>query len=94
MVSTWSNDNNIKGFNGRENDHHEWFIQRHERDYDLGVESNPREEALREYARAWLGYVHEVRRLLEKHHKDEYDRMMAEREATEARFRTPSCLQN
>ena len=81
MVDLWSSEGDVKGFNHRLADHKEWLLQRHERDYELGIGSNPREEALREYARAWLGYVHEVRRMIEKHHKDEYDKVMAEREA-------------
>ena len=81
MVDLWSSEGDIKGFNHWLVNHKEWLIEQHERDYDLGVESNPREQALREYSWAWLGYVHKVRRMLEKHHKDEYDRVMAEREA-------------
>ena len=57
----------------RENE--EWY----ELDFEYGTTSNLREKATREYGRAWLGYVYEVRRLLEKRRKDEYDRVMAER---------------
>ncbi len=32
------------------------------------------------YSRAWLGYVNEVRRMIEQHYKDEYQQMMRERE--------------
>ena len=38
------------------------------------------EEATQTYYRAWLGYVNEVRRRIGQHYKDEYQRVMRERE--------------
>ena len=52
----------------------EWF----EYQFESGG-PDPHEKAREEYSRAWLGYVHEARRKLEKLHKEEYDRVMAER---------------
>ncbi len=79
MVDIWSSGEGVEGFNRRLYDNMEWFITQNERDFESGVDRNLQEKAKREYGRAWLGYVHEVRRRLEKHRKDEYDRIMAER---------------
>ena len=57
----------------RENE--EWY----DLNFECGTDSYVREKATREYGRAWLSYVYEVRSLLEKRHKEEYDRVMAER---------------
>ena len=59
--------------------HTRGFISQYDLDFESGTSSNLHEKAEREYGRAWLGYVNEVRRLLEKLRKDEYDRVMAER---------------
>ena len=63
------------GFVSHMRENEEWY----ELNFEYGIASYAWEKAEREYGRAWLGYVYEVRRLLEKHRKDEYDRVMAER---------------
>ena len=49
------------------------------------VSARPAREAwdrcLREYARAWLGYVYEVRRLIEQRRKEAYERLRAQYDA-------------
>ncbi len=80
MVSLWSHGEGGVGLARRLDENREWLMSQYDLDFELGTRSNPRERAvLRKYGRAWLGYVHEVRRLLDKHRKDEYDRVMAER---------------
>ena len=71
----------IKCFNDRMRENQEWFLSQYPSRIQSGIKVNPLEKAHKEYARAWLGYVYEVRRLLEKRHKDEYDRVMTERAA-------------
>ena len=79
MVHIWSHGNGVEGFERRLNEAQEWFISQYDLDFESDTSSNLHEKAEREYGRAWLGYVNEVRRLLEKLRKDEYDRVMAER---------------
>ena len=79
MVHIWSHGDGVEGFARRLNEAQEWFISQYDLDFESGTSSNLHEKAEREYGRAWLGYVNEVRRLLEKLRKDEYDRVMAER---------------
>ena len=59
----------------------DWFERQSEIEVQTGVTSDARQKAGEEYSRAWLGYVNEVRRMLEKRRKEEYDRVMAERAA-------------
>ena len=80
MVDIWSEgEGDIRGLQGRLSDNRGWFMWL----YDERPESShdPRKKAKEEYVRAWLGYVYEVRRLLEERHKEEYDRVMDERAA-------------
>ena len=42
-----------------------------------------------EYTRAWLGYVYEVRRLIEQRRKEEYERLRAELDAAHRARRPP-----
>ena len=79
MVHIWSQGDGVEGFGRRLNEAQEWFISQYDLDFESDTSSNLHEKAEREYGRAWLGYVNEVRRLLEKLRKDEYDRVMAER---------------
>ena len=79
MVSLWSHGDGVVGFERRLDENTGWLIREHEIDLESGANSNPRERAAREYGRAWLGYAYEVRRLVDKRRKDEYDRVMAER---------------
>ena len=79
MVSVWSHGEGVEGLGRLLDENREWFISQYDLDFESGASSNPQEKAEREYGHAWLGYVNEVRRLLEKHRKDEYDRVMAER---------------
>ena len=67
----------VKGYHDRMEEHKEWFDAQ-----DRALVSsaaNPWARANYEYCRAWLGYVSEVRRKLEQLHREEYDRVMAER---------------
>lgn len=79
MVDIWSSGEGVEGFNRRVHDNREWFIAQNELDFESGIDRNLQEKAKREYGRAWLGYLHEVRHRLEKRRKEEYDRVMAER---------------
>ncbi len=56
--------------------HSEWFFQQAKRNRDPRALAKARDE----YARAWLGYVNEVRRKQLQHVDDEWKRVMAERE--------------
>ncbi|MCE2404987.1 MAG: hypothetical protein J4F43_07500 [Dehalococcoidia bacterium] len=79
MVESWSARGGGKGLLVRLNEHAEWFVYQFDLQSMPGGGLSPREKARGEYSRAWLNYVHEVRRLLEQHFKDEYDRVMTER---------------
>ena len=79
MVEIWSHGERVEGFAGRLTESVEWFVSQCEHEIETGVSTGQPEKARREYGRAWLGYVNEVRRLLEKHRKDEYERVMAQR---------------
>lgn len=48
-----------------------------------------RERGQREFTRAWLGYVYEVRRLIEQRRKEEYERIRAEYDAAMRARREP-----
>ena len=79
MVSLWSHGEGVVGLARHLDENREWLFSQYDLDFESGANSNPRERAERKYGRAWLGYVYEVRRLLDKHRKEEYDRVMAER---------------
>ena len=66
MVDIWSQGagDNI-GLPRRLWDNRDWFERQYEIEFQTGVISNARQKAGEEYSRAWLGYVNEVRRLLE-----------------------------
>ena len=79
MVEIWSHGEGVEGLAGRLNESMEWFVWQCEHEIETGVSSGHLEKARSEYGRAWLGYVNEVRRLLERHRKEEYERVMAQR---------------
>lgn len=81
MVEIWSHGDGVKGLAERLTESMEWLISQSEQEIESGVSSGQPEKARREYGRAWLGYVNEVRRLLERHRKEEYERVMAQRSA-------------
>ena len=81
MVDVWSGSGDDTGLTYRlyvMSESTEWFEYQFEEQFESGG-PDPHEKAREEYSRAWLGYVHEARRKLEKLHKEEYDRVMAER---------------
>ena len=91
MVEIWSQNRDEKGLLVRLHENMKWFEDQFEEQFESGGVADPYYKAREEYCRAWLGYVNEVRRLLEKHRKDEYDRVMAER-AEHRRFRPSTDL--
>ena len=81
MIDSWSRGNGSKGFMDRIYEHYDWLVEQHGAQFKSGYDgSNPHEKARKLYARAWLGYVLEVRRRLEQHRKDQYEKLKAERE--------------
>ena len=76
----WTGMIGAKGFSDRRRENHEWFLTQFRVKSGLGSNVNPYQEAEEKYTRAWLGYVNEVRRMLKRHWKDEYDKLVAERE--------------
>ena len=79
MVDIWSDIGGGKGLQHRMSANAEWFEYQFDLQFESGGGPDPFRKAREEYSRAWLGYAHEVRRRLESHYKDEYDRVMAER---------------
>lgn len=86
MVSWLSPVIDVKGFHVRQNENRDWFSAQLKRKFKgaskLGTSSNlPNiyDKPRRVYDRAWLNYVNEVRRKLERHWKDEYEKVMAGR---------------
>ncbi|MDE2803004.1 MAG: hypothetical protein OXK21_08995 [Chloroflexota bacterium] len=82
MVDVWSSMYGAKGIRVHLHESQEWLISEYEREEVTGIRSNVRERANEAYARAWLGYVHEVRRRLEERREEARVRRQAEREAT------------
>ena len=78
MVDIWSGSGDSAGLLHHLHESNEWFEYKFEQQFESGG-PDPHVKAREEYSRAWLGYVNEVRRKLEKHYKEEYDRVMAER---------------
>ena len=81
MVKNWSGRGDDRGLTYclyLMSESKEWFEYQFEEQFESGG-PDPYVKAREEYSRAWLGYVHEVRRKLENHYKEEYDRVMAER---------------
>ncbi len=81
MVDIWSSMYDAKGIRRHLHDSKEWIISEFEREEMTGVRSNAWERATQTYARAWLGYVHEVRRRLERRREEANAQRQAEREA-------------
>lgn len=81
MVDVWSSMYGVKGIRIHLYDSKEWLISELEREEMTGVRSNAWERATQTYARAWLGYVHEVRRRLERRREEANTQRQAEREA-------------
>ena len=80
MITVWSQlGEGVKGFWYHMQENEQWFISQCEIQFESGTSSDIHDKAQKEYGRAWLGYVHEVRHRLERHRKDEYDRVMSER---------------
>ena len=81
MVDVWSGSGDDTGLTYRLyrlSESREWFEYQFEERFESGG-PDPYVKAREEYSRAWLGYVHEARRKLENHYKEEYDRVMAKR---------------
>ncbi len=89
MVHLWSQGGDMKGFYGRLREHDEWFEYQFELQFESGVTSDTHARVKEEYARAWLGYVNEVRRLLEKRRSEELKRLRGEREEYRRSLPTP-----
>ena len=81
MVDVWSSMYDTKGIRIHLYDNKEWLMSEYEREEVTGVRSHAREQATRAYSRAWLSYVHEVRRRLEQRRQEANARLQAEREA-------------
>ncbi len=67
----------VRGYFDRMDEHKEWFMAQ-----DRALvhsAASPWARANYEYCRAWLGYVSEVRKKVEQLHKQEYDRVVADR---------------
>ena len=86
MVDIWSQSSSVyadgvKGLRDRLKENEEWFIEQYEAEAMTGISSHIdlHQKAIEQYGRAWLGYISEVKRLLKKRRKEEYDQLMAER---------------
>ncbi len=88
-IGIWSRMNGTRGFADRIRENEDWLMAQYSIKSRPGDKSDPYDRAVKEYARAWLGYVNEVRRRREKHHKDEYERIMAERKEHRRSFGSP-----
>ncbi len=81
MMDLWSMEHGAKGFWHHYQANEDWVLNQLEIQFETGVSVNLIETVKEKYGRAWLSYVLEVRRLLEKRRKGEYDKIMAERAA-------------
>ena len=61
-------------------EHSEWFEDQFEQRFESDSATDPYVRAREVYCSTWLSYIYEVRRLLEEHHRAQYERVMAERE--------------
>ena len=80
MVDIWSQQCGTRGYRKRMYDNNDWFDEQCEIDDTGEAILNAHKKSLEEYASTWLSYVLEVRRKLEKHWKDEHERVRAGRE--------------
>ena len=81
MVDIWSHLKEGGGLQHRLGENQEWFVQEYELQFATGEEVDLHAKARRIYSRAWLDYVNVVRGKVEQHYKDEYQRIMKERQA-------------
>lgn len=81
MVDVWSSMYGAQGIRQRLLNNQAWLVSELEREGVTGRRRDAWDRATRTYARAWLGYVHEVRRRLEQRRREAFERRQAERDA-------------
>ncbi len=86
FVRMWSQFPSGKGFGHRVWEYQDWILDQFNRP-PYGESPVPR--VSEEYSRAWLLYVNEARRMLERRRKEEYDQLMAERELRRRELAAP-----
>ncbi len=80
MVDVWSHRGENCGLHYRLYDEHrEWFTHKIKLQFVTGEKVDTHKKPRQAYARAWLGYVNEIRRKIEQHYRDEYQRVQTER---------------
>ena len=89
-VNAWSLQNGSKGFVGHMADYGDQLTKAVAPRYRISsARSDAWDLGWQEYNRAWLDYMYEVRRLIEQRHKEEYERLRAELDATMRARREP-----
>ena len=82
-LRAWSLQNGSKGFVGHLADYQAQLTNAvAPRSWVSSARTDAWDRGQREYNRAWLDYMYEVRRLIEQRHKEEYERLRAELDAT------------
>lgn len=89
-VGVWSMQNGAKGLMKQMNDYEDQLLRAlAPRSLVSAARHDFWQRGRREYTRAWLGYMYEVRRLIEQRRKEEYERIRAEYDAVMRARRQP-----
>lgn len=89
-VGVWSMQNGGIGLMKRLTDYGDQLLKsRAPRSLVSSAHHDTWERGRREYTRAWLGYMYEVRRLIEQRRKERYERIRAEYDAAMSARREP-----
>ena len=81
QVGVWSSMYDGKGMMSHLTEHQNRVMSAARPSVSAGPAREAWDRGLREYARAWLGYVYEVRRLIEQRHKEAYERLRVQYDA-------------
>ena len=80
-INVWTIQYGGKGIFGYVHDYWDLLTKAARPSRISGLARDASERGRREFTRAWLGYVYEVRRLIEQRHKEAYERFRAEHDA-------------
>ena len=80
-IGVWTTMYDGKGMMSHLNDYHDRLMRAARPSLVSGLALDASDRGRREFTRAWLGYVYEVRRLIEQRRKEAYERLRAEYDA-------------
>lgn len=77
-VDMWTSDYGLKGLMNHLIDYENLLLRSAATSVRVRLAFDARDRGRREYNRAWLGYMYEVRRLIEQRRKEQFERIRAE----------------